>query len=81
MKFAAETIPETSRTRQILETNEIKIVRGIAGKTLPYREISEDIRKVCKIDNINAWVLKRKIELGRLYQSNESISESKNSSE
>ena len=33
LTYTAETRPETSKTRQILEATEIKVVRKIAGKT------------------------------------------------
>ncbi|XP_015187255.1 PREDICTED: uncharacterized protein LOC107072109 [Polistes dominula] len=60
--YAAETRPETSKTRQIMETTEMKIVRRIAGKSLWDRVRSEGLRKECQIENINDRVLSRKVE-------------------
>ena len=60
LTYTAETRPETSKTKQILETTEMKVVRKIAGRTLFDRKRSEEIRRMCKIDNINDWVLQRK---------------------
>ena len=60
LTYTAETRPETSKTKQILETTEMKVMRKIAGKTLFDRKISEEIRRMCKIDSINDWVLQRK---------------------
>ncbi|XP_015182496.1 PREDICTED: uncharacterized protein LOC107069571 [Polistes dominula] len=62
LTYAAETKSETSKTRQIMEATEMKIVRRIAGKSLWYRVRSEDLRKACQIENINDWVLSRKVE-------------------
>lgn len=42
MTYAAENRPETSTTRRILETAEMKVVRRIAGKMLMCNERSED---------------------------------------
>ena len=61
MTYTAETRPETAKTKRLLETTEIKVLRGIAGKTLLDRETSENIRRTCEIEeDINCWVLKRK---------------------
>ena len=39
----------------------MKVLRGIAGKTLLDRETSKNIRRTCRIEeDINCWVLKRK---------------------
>lgn len=48
MTYTAEIRTETSETKIILETTEMKIVRRIAGKMLTNRErSSEDIRQSC----------------------------------
>ena len=61
MTYTAETRPETAKTKRLLETTEMKVLRGIAGKTLLDRETSENIRRTCGIEeDINCWVLKRK---------------------
>ena len=53
LTYTAETRPETLKTKQILETTEMKVVRKIAGRTLFDRKRSEEIRRMSKIDNIN----------------------------
>ena len=61
MTYTAETRPETAKTKRLLETTEIKVLRGIDGKTLLYRETSKNIRRTYGIEeDINCWVLKRK---------------------
>ena len=40
----------------------MKVVRKIAGKKLTDRVRSENIRRMCGIENINDWELKRKQE-------------------
>ena len=61
MAYTAETRPETAKTKKMLETTEIKVLRSIAGKTLLDRETSENIGRTCGIEEyINCWVLKRK---------------------
>ncbi|XP_045473979.1 uncharacterized protein LOC123680232 [Harmonia axyridis] len=62
MTYTAETRPDTARTRQLLETTEMRVLRRIAGKTLFDREKSENIRRTCGVENINEWVLGRKRE-------------------
>ena len=64
MTYTAETRPETAKTKRLLETTKMKVLRGIAGKTLLDRETSENIRRTCRIEeDINCWVLKRKKQL------------------
>lgn len=60
--YTAETRPETSKTKRLLETTEMKVLRRITGKTLLDRERSEIIRNTCKIEDINGWVSNRKKE-------------------
>ena len=61
MTYTEKTRPETAKTKRLLETTEMKVLRGIAGKTLLDRETSESIRRTCGIEeDINYWVLKRK---------------------
>ncbi|KAK9887098.1 hypothetical protein WA026_020042 [Henosepilachna vigintioctopunctata] len=62
MTYTAETRPETTKTRRLLETTEMKVLRRITGKTLLNRERSENVRNMCKVDSINDWVLNRKQE-------------------
>ncbi|XP_056639433.1 uncharacterized protein LOC130446927 [Diorhabda sublineata] len=53
LTYTAETRPDTSKTKGILETTEMKILRRIVGKTICDRKRSEDVRKTCKFDNVN----------------------------
>ena len=63
MTYTAETRPETAKTKILLKTTEMKVLRGIAGKTLLDRETSENRRRTCRIEeDINCWVLKRKMQ-------------------
>ena len=62
MTYTAETRPDTSKTKQLLETTEMRVLRRITGKTLFDRERSENVRERCKVENINNWVLNRKVE-------------------
>ncbi|XP_030765794.1 uncharacterized protein LOC115889857 [Sitophilus oryzae] len=62
MTYTAETRPDTAKTKRFLETGEMKILRKITSKTLLDRERSNNIRKTCKVDNINEWVLSRSRE-------------------
>ena len=50
MTYTAETRPETEKTKRLLETTEIKVLRGIAGKTFLDRKTSENIRGTCVIE-------------------------------
>ena len=45
LTYAAETRPETSKTKRILETAEMKIARRIAGKTLMDRIRSDKMKQ------------------------------------
>ena len=60
MTYTTETRPDTAKTKRLLETTEMKVLRGIAENTLLDRETSENIR-ICRIEeDINCWVLKSK---------------------
>ena len=61
MTYTAETRPDTLKTKQLLETTEIRVRRRITGKTLFDRERSENVRETCKVENINSWVLNGKV--------------------
>lgn len=54
MNYTAETRPETAKTKRLLETTEIIVLRNTAGKTLLYRERSDNIRTTCKVEDINS---------------------------
>ncbi|XP_044767088.1 uncharacterized protein LOC123322993 [Coccinella septempunctata] len=62
MTYCAETRADTARTKRLLETTEMKVLRRIAGKTLLDGETSASIRKTCKTEDINEWALERKKE-------------------
>lgn len=62
MAYTAETRPDTTRTKRMLETAEMKILRRIAGKTLFDRERSDNIRRMCNVENIGEWIQSRKRE-------------------
>ena len=62
MTYTAETRPETTKTRRMLETTEMKILRKIAGKTMLDRERNENIRRTCGTEDVNQWLLGRKNE-------------------
>lgn len=56
LTYAAETRPDTSKTRQMLETAEMKTLRRILGVSLFDKQRSEDIREKCEIQKIDDWV-------------------------
>jgi hypothetical protein len=60
MTYALETRTETSKTRQMLEVNEMKILRKIVGKPKIGRIRSQQIRESCDIQHINEWVERRR---------------------
>lgn len=60
MTYTKETRSKTARTKQILETTELKILRRTTGKTLMEMERQENIKKNMRVENINDWVLNRK---------------------
>jgi len=62
MTYTADTRPDTAKTKQLLEITEMRVLRRIAGKTLLDRERNESIRRACKVENVNEWVLSRKEE-------------------
>lgn len=62
MTYAGETRPETSKTRRLMETAEMKVLRRILGKTLLDQERSETIRRNCQTENVADWVSNRKKE-------------------
>ncbi|CAG9826684.1 unnamed protein product [Diabrotica balteata] len=52
MTYAAERRPDTERTKRMLETVEMEIIKKIDGKTLWDRARSTDIRRRCKVKSI-----------------------------
>lgn len=66
MTYTVETRPDTSKTKKILETNEMKVFRKITGKTLMDRERNENIRTICKINKyINRMNEERIVKITR----------------
>lgn len=55
--YTAETRPKTKR---LLETTEIKVLRRITGRTISNRQRGE--RNTYRIESINGWVSNRKEE-------------------
>jgi len=47
------------KTRQMLEANEMKVLRKIVGKTKINRIRSQQIRKSCSIQPVHEWVERR----------------------
>ena len=62
LTYAAETRSDTAKTRQILETAEMKTLRRIMNKTRLKKIRNRDIREKCEIQNIGDWVHRRRIE-------------------
>ena len=62
LTYASETTVETTKTRQRIETTEMKVLRKIAGKTLRDRIRSANIRESCGIPHIADWMKGRKAE-------------------
>ena len=52
------------KARQMLEANEMKVVRKILGKTKVDRIRSQQIRESCGIQPINEWVERRRRRRG-----------------
>ncbi|XP_057653777.1 uncharacterized protein LOC130892390 [Diorhabda carinulata] len=57
MTYTTETRPDAAKTKRLLETNEMKVLQKITGKTLLDRERSDDIRQKCGVENINEKVV------------------------
>ena len=53
LTYTAEIRPDKSKTRQMLETAEMKILRGILDVSLFDKQRSEDIREKCEIQKID----------------------------
>lgn len=62
LSYSAETRSDSVKTRQQLETSEMRVLRKIANKTLRDRERNEHIRLICKIEPVSEWVLSRRRE-------------------
>lgn len=62
MTYGAETRAETSLTKRMLRTTEMKTLRTITGYTLKDRQRSTDIRNKCQTDDVVRWIRKRRRE-------------------
>ena len=62
LTYASETRPDTTKTKQTIETAEMQTLRKITRTKRIDHKRSEDIRQQCNIEEIGAWVLRRRIE-------------------
>lgn len=60
LTYAVETRADTKRTKQKMNTVEMKVLRSIKGLTLRDRQTNSSIREQCNIQSINKWVKVRK---------------------
>lgn len=59
MTYTTETRHDTTKTKQLLETTEMRILGRISGNSLFDRNKSENISRACHVKNINGWITKR----------------------
>ena len=57
---AVETSPDRAKTRQMLETAEMKALRRILSRWLFDKQRSEDIKEKCGIHKIDDWIKGRR---------------------
>jgi len=60
--YAAETMADTSRTKSITRTAEIRTLRSITGHTLRDRKPNQEIRRICDIQDIVRLTRQRRRE-------------------
>jgi len=60
LSYSIETRPDTRKTKQILRTNEMKILRNITNKRLTDRIRSQVIREECGVEDIVRWGRERR---------------------
>ena len=60
LTYAAETRADTTKTRQKVNTTEMKILRTIAGKTLYDRIRNSEVRKTCNIQDVRKFTNDRR---------------------
>lgn len=60
LTYATETRAETSTTKRIMRTTEMKTLRTIKGVSLRDRIRSQDIREELGIQDVVRWVSERK---------------------
>lgn len=69
MTYTAKRRRETTQTKRIMGTAEMEVRLG--GETSRDRERRENIRRTFQADNVNEWVLKRKIKWTRWLKTSE----------
>ncbi|XP_055389934.1 uncharacterized protein LOC129618927 [Condylostylus longicornis] len=60
LTYALECRADTSTTKQLLRTTEMRTLRQITGKTLRDRIRSADIRKQCDVQDVVRWARRRR---------------------
>ena len=60
MTYGIESRADTVRTKSLLRTSEMKILRNITGKTLRDRIRNTEIRKTCEVEDIVRWGRQRR---------------------
>ena len=62
LTYTSETRADSSKTKQMLESQEMNTLRRIIGKTRLDRVRNEYAREQCEIQPINDWVIRRRQE-------------------
>lgn len=62
LSYAVETRAETTTTKRLLRTTEMRTLRSITGYTLRDRQRSEEIRNKCNTEDIVRWSRMRRRE-------------------
>ena len=60
MTYAIETRADSVRTKSLLRTSEMKVLRNISGKTLRDRVRNTEIRRICEVEDIVRWGRQRR---------------------
>ncbi|XP_045465000.1 uncharacterized protein LOC123674152 [Harmonia axyridis] len=60
LTYATETRADNQKTKNIIRTTEMKILRNISGYTLRDRKRNTDIRHECQVEDIVRWGRKRR---------------------
>ena len=55
MTYGIETRADTTRTKNLLRTTEMKTLRPIAGVTLRDRVRNSEIRRICEVEDVVRW--------------------------
>ncbi|KAJ4427041.1 hypothetical protein ANN_26840 [Periplaneta americana] len=62
MTYAVETRSDTTKTKQMMNVTEMKVLRNITGKTKLDRIQNTGIRDICNIQPIEKWTARRRDE-------------------